>query len=200
MAPRRFLGYSSDMRKPTAREQEEAKRLYDALAARGDRDSSQSEEQRPLPSLPGELASMVDDLLDVAHNELGLDRGETLTELIDLGLVAWFRRLDPDECERLGLPHLGADPSAIEELRAALDAERAKVAELETEIDALAQASDPDPAKVQQRLRADGSIAPGYVPMSSHSMNTQHSKKPQHPKKPQHSKKPHRSRKRSRRR
>lgn len=182
------------MRKPTAREQEEARRLRDALAVRRERDASPGGDQRSLPPLPAELAASLDDLLSLARTELGLDSDQTLAELLDLGLVAWLRRLDPDERARLGLPHPEADADSVEELRAALEAERAKVDRLEDEIDALASASDPDPAKVQQRLRANGSIAPGYVPMSSHSMNSQQPKKPHHPKKP------HKPRKRSRRR
>jgi hypothetical protein len=138
----------------------------------------------------------VDDLLDLVQAELGLDRAQTMAELIDLGLVAWLGRLEPDERARFGLPDAGAGADAVEELRAALEAERAKVARLEDEIDALASASDPDPAKVQRRLRSDGSAAPGYVPMSSHSMNSKQPKKPHHPK----NKKPHKPRKRSRRR
>ena len=182
------------MKKVTEREESDAQRLYDALARRSRRDFSEYDGVRPAPPIPGEQSFLVDELLGMIETELGLDRSETLAEVIELGLVAWFRRLDPDECERLGLPYLGGQPDAVEELRAALDRERAKIAELEIEIDALAAASDPDPAKIQQQMILNGGDAPGYVPMSSHSMNSPQQKRPQRPKKP------HKSRKRSRRR
>jgi hypothetical protein len=183
------------MKKVTEREEGDAQRLYDALARRSRRDFAEYDGERPAPPIPGEQSFLVDELLGMVEAELGFDRSETLAEVIELGLVTWFRRLEPDECERLGLPYLGGQPDAVDELRAALDRERAKIAELEIEIDALASASDPDPAKIQQQMVMNNGDAPGYVPMSSHSMNT-----PQQKKRPQRSKKPHKPRKRSRRR
>jgi len=182
------------MRKATEREEADAQRLYDALARRSRRDFSAYNRERPAPPIPGEQSFLVDELLGLVETELGLDRSETLAEVIELGLVAWFRRLEQDECERLGLPYLGAQRDAVDELRTALDQERAKIAELELEIDALAEASDPDPAHVQQQIAQGNNGAPGYVPMSSHSMNNSQQKRPQRPKKP------HKPRKRSRRR
>ena len=182
------------MKKATEREEADAQRLYDALARKSRRDFSEYDGERPAPPIPGEQSFLVDELLGLVETELGLDRSETLAEVVELGLVTWFRRLEQDECERLGLPYLGAAPDAVEELRAALDRERAKIAELEIEIDALASASDPDPAKIQQQIAMSGGDAPGYVPMSSHAMN-----KPQ-PKRQQRPKKQHKPRKRSRRR
>jgi hypothetical protein len=184
------------MRKSTEREEADAQRLYDALARRSRRDFSEYDGERPAPPIPREQSFLVDELLGLVEDELGLDRGETLAEVIELGLVAWFRRLGQEDCERLGLPYLGAAPEAVKELRTALEKERARIAELEIEIDALASASDPDPAKIQQKLAANGGDAPGYVPMSSHAaMN-----KAQPNKRPQRSKKSHKPRKRSRRR
>lgn len=178
------------MRRPTDKEEADAQLLYDSLAERSKRDFAEYDGERPSPAIPGELAFLVDDLLELAEGELGCNRDETLAEVIDLGIVAWFRLLEPPECERLGVPYLGQSATpleesraaeelqATEELRAALErsesqlaAERRRTTELELEIESLAQASDPDPSKVQRRLGPLGQSAPGYVPLSAHTLH-----------------------------
>ncbi|MCP4605182.1 MAG: hypothetical protein GY847_32475 [Proteobacteria bacterium] len=96
--------------------------LYETLAEKTRRDFDGYETPRLLPNekIPGELAFFLDDLLDLASNELKQEKPDALAEVIDLGITAWYKRLDSETRARLGLPFIVVERSELQELRAKL--------------------------------------------------------------------------------
>ncbi|MCP4602686.1 MAG: hypothetical protein GY847_19585 [Proteobacteria bacterium] len=89
--------------------------LYKALIENSDRDSVQYQKSRAIPlEIPGKLALHLDDLLDLAEKENGQKNADALADVIELGIVAWYGRLDSEELTRLGLPTLDLDPDPAE--------------------------------------------------------------------------------------
>ncbi|MCP4674969.1 MAG: hypothetical protein GY854_05580 [Deltaproteobacteria bacterium] len=85
--------------------------LYKALFENSERDSVKYQKSRAMPlEIPGKLALHLDDLLDLAEKENGQKNEDALSDVIELGIAAWYGRLDSEDLTRLGLPTLDLDP------------------------------------------------------------------------------------------
>ncbi len=104
------------MKKKTKDKNAQAKQaLYEALAEKTARDFAQYHQPRPIPlEVPGKLALHLDDLFDLAENENGQKKADALADVIELGIAAWYGRLDSEHLTRLGLPSLTLDPNPAE--------------------------------------------------------------------------------------
>jgi hypothetical protein len=125
--------------------------LYDALLRRSRREFA---ERARSVEIPGELSFFLDEIVALSGEQ---SAQETIAEVIDLGIVAWFRRLGDDRLRELGLPALSRDGDGG--LESALAAERAKVEKLAREIDELTSAQAQPKREWKQH---------GYIPLTSH--------------------------------
>ena len=140
--------------------------VYDALLRRSER---AFEERARRVEIPGELSFYLDEIVALSGRP---DAAETIAEVIDLGIVAWVRRLGDERLRQLGLPALS---SREIELEAALAAERVRVEALMREVDDLASASARPKREWKQH---------GYVALTSHGApKGSRPKPPAHPKK-----------------
>lgn len=102
---------------------EMAQEAYEALTEKTTRNFDAYEEPQLLPEIPipGELVFFLDEILAIADEHLNRDPGETLAEVVDLGIVAWCANLDPQVRMRLGLPNfelnLGSESEQLAQLR-----------------------------------------------------------------------------------
>ena len=124
-------------------------RLFHLLDQRSKRNSSEYQSDRPMPSLeiPGRLAMLLDDLLEISETEIGKSPEKTLVEVVEFGIYAWYEKLDDKLLAELKL----IEPKKSDESE---------------------DANDPSPAAAQQQADAYaqsiGTV--GYTPMTIHSL------------------------------
>ncbi len=131
--------------------------LYEVLLEKTTRsfDRYEAPKRPPNVKISGELSFFLDDLLAFAEKELGQDKGNTLEEVIDLGIIGWYQNLDPVLRDRLGLPKTKPRQSDanVKKLRQSLETEEKRVeaahseansqkAKFEAEITKLLQKQD----------------------------------------------------------
>jgi len=95
-----------------------------------------------------------------------------IAEVLELGIVAWLKRLGDSRLEELGLPALSSGSDALE---TALDAEKRKVEELTRALDVAADANA-HPKRAWKQY--------GYIPLTAHNVGKSLRQKP-----PSHTKK-----------
>jgi len=80
--------------------------VYDALESVSRRDIGEYREPRSLPrvKIPGELAFFLDDLFDLARKHHGVGKSQAMAEVVDVGIIGWIERLDPELKRRLRIP------------------------------------------------------------------------------------------------
>ena len=124
-------------------------KLFHLLDRRSKRNTSEYKSDRPMPTIeiPGRLAMLLDDLLETSEAEIGKSPGKTLTEVVELGIYAWYEKLDDKLLTELEL----IEPKKSDE----------------SEDD-----SDPSPAAAQQQADAYAQTmgTTGYTPMTIHSL------------------------------
>ena len=124
-------------------------RLFHLLDQRSKRNTSEYKLDRPMPSLeiPGRLAMLLDDLLEISQVEIGKSPEKTLTEIVELGIYAWYEKLDEKLLAELEL----IEPRKSDESE---------------------DADDPSPAAAQQQADAYAQSmgTTGYTPMTIHSL------------------------------
>ena len=124
-------------------------KLFHLLDQRSKRNTSEYSADRPMPSLeiPGRLAMILDDLLEISEAEIGKSPEKTLTEVVELGIYAWYEKLDEKLLTELKL----------------IEPEKADESE---------DANDPSPAAAQQQADAYAQSmgTTGYTPMTIHSL------------------------------
>ncbi len=124
-------------------------RLFHLLDKRSKRNSSEYQSDRPMPALeiPGRLAMLLDDLLDISETEIGKSPPKTLVEVIELGIYAWYEKLDDELLAQLEL----IEPRKSDESE---------------------DGDDPSPAAAQQQADAYAQSmgTTGYTPMTIHGL------------------------------
>jgi hypothetical protein len=124
-------------------------KLFDLLDQRSKRNTSEYKSDRSIPSLeiPGRLAMLLDDLLEISEAKLNRSPGKTLTEVVDLGIWAWYEKLDKKLLAELEL----IEPEKFDESD---------------------EDGDPSPAAAQHQADAYaqsmGTV--GYTPMTGHGL------------------------------
>ena len=80
--------------------------LYDHLQKSSKRSFRGYEGEKALPRVPvpGELAYFLDDLIHRSGHYLDFTPEEAVADVIDLGIVTWYERLNGDSRARMGLP------------------------------------------------------------------------------------------------
>ena len=94
---------------------ETALTIFEAIQENTTRSFGRYNCQRQLPKhkINGELIFYLDELLEFASNELSQSPEETLGQVVDLGLTAWFAGLAPEFQRKLGFSLKAAESLAI---------------------------------------------------------------------------------------
>ncbi len=124
-------------------------KLFHLLDQRSKRNTSEYKSDRPMPSLeiPGRLAMLLDDLLEISEAKLKRSPGKTLTEVVELGILEWYEKLDNKLLAELEI----------------IEPEKSDESE---------EAGDPSPAAAQHQADAYAQSmgTTGYTPMTAHSL------------------------------
>lgn len=169
--------------------------LFKVLAQNSNKRLSDYRTSRELPSqrIPGRLAFFLDDLLENSKEKMNLSTKDVLTQILELGLVEFYKKVPADIQQNLSLPSVEMWEECSTQLKAAqheiatlykkheslkteYQSAVRKKNSLKIELDKLREengADDPSPAHAQMRADAfavsQGAI--GYTPMTLHSLS-----------------------------
>jgi len=110
-------------------------KMYELLKTRSTRDMSKYGKPKALTKIkiPGRLAFFLDDLFDLAAGEWDLSKEEALAETLELGIVAWYKRLDDKIKKQLDL--IIPETEEVQELRKVLSQAKIKENSLRADLD-----------------------------------------------------------------
>jgi hypothetical protein len=159
------------MGKPTDREDmARTEEILDSLVERSARSVIDYAGNRTSPAadLPGKVSLCLDDLLDAAETRLGMTRNGAMVQVLERGIVAWYRGLSAND--RLILDLDGTGLFANDDGGAGVNQLRLKLQNGADDDDL--DSNDPNPAMAQQQADAYAyqNATYGYTPMTIHSL------------------------------
>ncbi len=153
--------------------------ILEFLMERSRRQSSEyaGNVRAPELEIPGQLAHLLDDLFEAAGHSLSRTTAQSFGEVVELGIVAWYKNLSTEERGKLGLADsdiLGdaSDAGDANQLKLSLAQSSENANANDTPRDDIDDSGDPSPAAAQQQADAYAyqSAAYGYTPMTIHAL------------------------------